>query len=65
MCVALYRTKIILHALFSALHFELGVPATDVGKRSGVVMRPILRNAPEEGIQLPLVVTRVEEEASG
>jgi hypothetical protein len=58
------RIKIILHSLLSALHFDLGVPAENVGKRSGIVIKPVLRNAPEQGVQLPLIVTRAKSDAS-
>jgi hypothetical protein len=55
------RTKILLHALVAGLRFELGVPVAEVGKRAGVVTRPVLANARAEGIQLPLLVARADD----
>jgi hypothetical protein len=55
------RTKILLHALVVGLRFELGVPVAEVGKRAGVVTRPVLVNARAEGIQLPLLVARADD----
>jgi hypothetical protein len=54
--------KILLHALISTLQFELAVPATEIVKKSagGLVIRPALRSAPEEGHQLPLIVSRAK-----
>jgi hypothetical protein len=33
----------------------------EVGKRAGVVTRPVLVKAREEGIQLPLLVSRADD----
>jgi hypothetical protein len=55
------RTKILLHALVAGLRFALGVPVAEVGKRAGVVTRPVFANARAEGIQLPLLVARADD----
>jgi hypothetical protein len=44
------------------LAFELAVPAAEIGKKKGVVTRPVLANARDKGIQLPLIITRAEED---
>jgi hypothetical protein len=51
------RMKILLHALVTAFDFELAVPVDEVVKVSGVVTRPALCHAPQDGTQLPLVVS--------
>jgi hypothetical protein len=59
------RTKIILHALISTFEFELAVRPEDVGRKDGIVTRPMLKSQPEQGVQLPLVVRRAPEEVVG
>jgi hypothetical protein len=54
--------KILLHALVTAFNFELAVPVEEVVKVSGVVTRPALRDALQDGTQLPLVVSLADAE---
>jgi hypothetical protein len=56
------RTKIILHALICNFEFTLAMAAEDVGRKDGIVTRPMLKSQPEQGVQLPLVVKRVPED---
>jgi hypothetical protein len=55
------RAKIILHALVSAFEFRLAVPKEQIGKRIGIVTRPMLKSA-KEIAQLPLIVSRAPED---
>jgi hypothetical protein len=55
------RAKIILHALVSAFEFRLAVPEEQIGKRIGIVTRPMLKSA-KEIAQLPLIVSRAPED---
>ena len=48
--------KAILYTIIRAFEFELAVPAEDIQRRSTVVQRPLLRSAPEQGTQMPLLV---------
>lgn len=57
------RTKVILHALVSIFEFALAVAVEDIGKKDGIVARPILKSAREKGPQLPLRVTRASDVA--
>ena len=50
--------KALVFTLVRAFEFELAVPPADIQKKSAVVQRPILRSAPEEGSQMPLLVRR-------
>jgi hypothetical protein len=50
------RTKIILHALISTFEFELAVPKEEMGLKSGIVTRPVVKSQMEKGTQLPLFV---------
>ena len=52
------RMKALLFALVRAFEFELAVPAADIQKKSAIVQRPILRSAPEQGSQMPMVIRR-------
>jgi hypothetical protein len=52
------RMKIVLHALVTSLCFELAVPVDAIAKKSTVITRPVLANAREQGIQLPLFIAR-------
>jgi hypothetical protein len=51
------RAKILLHALVSTLDFRLGIEPAQLGKKSGVVTRPVIKGRESEGTQLPMVVT--------
>ncbi|KAJ7073332.1 cytochrome P450 [Mycena belliarum] len=55
---SLVEMKALLFTLVRAFEFELAVPAAEIGKRSVIVQRPILRSAPEAGNQMPLLVRR-------
>lgn len=48
--------KALLFILLRAFEFELAVPASDIGKKSTIVQRPILLSDPESKSQLPLLV---------
>jgi hypothetical protein len=50
--------KALLFTLVRAFEFELAVPVEDIGKRSSIVQRPIIRSQPEAGNQMPLLVKR-------
>ena len=50
--------KALLFVLIRAFEFELAVPPEDIMKKTTVVQRPLLRSAPEQGNQLPLLVKR-------
>ena len=55
-----YRMKALVYTLVRAFEFELAVPVEDIQKKSSIVQRPVLRKAPEEGSQMPLLVRRVK-----
>ena len=50
------RMKAIIYTVIRAFEFELAVPAEDIQRRSTIVQRPLLRSAPEQGTQMPLLV---------
>ena len=52
------RMKALVFTLVRAFEFELAVPPEDVQKTLTVVQRPILKSAPEQGSQMPLLVRR-------
>jgi hypothetical protein len=54
--MSFYRMKALLFTLLRAFEFELAVPASDIGKKSTIVQRPILLSDPENKNQLPLLV---------
>ncbi|KAJ6533383.1 cytochrome P450 [Mycena vulgaris] len=57
---SLVEMKALLFALVRDLEFELAVPGTDVGRKSGnVTQLPMLRSEPKAGPQLPLRVRPV------
>ncbi|KAJ7123213.1 cytochrome P450 [Mycena filopes] len=53
---SLVEMKALLFTLVRAFEFELAVPVEDVGKKSAVVQRPLLKSQPEAGNQLPLLI---------
>ncbi|KAI9068653.1 cytochrome P450 [Trametes sanguinea] len=55
---SIVEMKALVYTLVRALEFELAVPPEDVQKRTSVVQRPVLKSAPEQGSQLPLLVRR-------
>ncbi|OJT11870.1 Cytochrome P450 3A28 [Trametes pubescens] len=55
---SLIEMKALLFALVRAFEFELAVPASDIQKKTSIVQRPLLRSAPEQGSQMPLLVRR-------
>lgn len=54
-----YRMKVLLFTLIRAFEFELAVPASDIGKKSFIVQRPLLRSNPKAGNQMPLILKPV------
>ncbi|KAI0822363.1 cytochrome P450 [Trametes gibbosa] len=50
--------KALIFTLVRAFEFELAVDASDVQKKTSIVQRPLLRSAPEQGSQMPLLVKR-------
>ncbi|KAF9036827.1 cytochrome P450 [Panaeolus papilionaceus] len=54
---SLVEMKALLFTLVRAFEFELAVSASEIGKRSSVVQRPILRSDPKAGNQMPLYIT--------
>ncbi len=50
--------KALGYTLVRAFEFELAVPVEDIQKKSSIVVRPVLRKAPGEGSQMPLLVKR-------
>ena len=49
--------KALLFTLIRSFEFELAVSASDIGKKAGIVHRPILSvSNPEGGSQMPLFV---------
>ncbi|OSD00668.1 cytochrome P450 [Trametes coccinea BRFM310] len=59
---SIVEMKALVYTLVRSLEFELAVPPEDVQKRTSVVQRPILKSAPEQGSQLPLLVRRYKRE---
>jgi len=55
----LVEMKAILFTLIRAFEFDLAVPASDIGKRSVMVQRPILLSDPDRANKLPLLVKAV------
>ncbi|KAJ7016830.1 cytochrome P450 [Mycena alexandri] len=53
---SLVETKALLFTLVRAFEFELAVPVDDIGKKSAVVQRPLLKSQPEAGNQMPLLI---------
>ncbi|KAI0652715.1 cytochrome P450 [Trametes meyenii] len=56
---SLVEIKALLFTLVRAFEFELGVPPEDICIRTGPVQRPLVRSAPEQGFQLPLLIAQV------
>ncbi|TBU23441.1 cytochrome P450 [Dichomitus squalens] len=57
---SLIEMKALVYTLVRAFEFELAVPPEDIQKKSTIVQRPILRNAPNQGSQMPLLLKRVK-----
>ncbi|KAJ7494426.1 cytochrome P450 [Mycena galericulata] len=53
---SLIEMKALLFALIRAFEFELAVPVAEIGKRSAIVQRPILRSERKGGSQLPVII---------
>ena len=47
--------KALLFTLVRAFEFELAVPASEIGRKSMIVQRPILLSDPKGKAQLPLL----------
>ncbi|KAF8318460.1 cytochrome P450 [Clavulina sp. PMI_390] len=56
----LAEVKLIFYDLIRVLSFELAVPPEEVEARAGIVNRPRLASRPNEGWQLPVLVTLVD-----
>ena len=52
--------KALLFTLVRAFEFELAVPVHNIMTRSVIVQRPMLRSAPDQGSQMPLLLKRYE-----
>ncbi|KAI0634035.1 cytochrome P450 [Trametes polyzona] len=59
---SLVEIKALLFVLVRAFEFELAVPLEEIDRKTGIVRRPILRSAPEQGSQMPLLVRRYKRE---
>ncbi|TFK89337.1 cytochrome P450 [Polyporus arcularius HHB13444] len=55
---SLIEMKALIFTLVRAFEFELAVPAEDIQKKSAIVQRPLLRSAPKDGSQMPLLMRR-------
>ncbi|KAF8435673.1 cytochrome P450 [Boletus edulis BED1] len=53
---SLVEMKAILFTLVRAFEFELAVPVSEIGKKSTLVQRPVLRSDPNNKSQLPLLI---------
>ncbi|KAF9219209.1 cytochrome P450 [Gyrodon lividus] len=53
---SLVEMKALLFTLVRAFEFELAVHASEIGKKSTIVQRPILRDDPTNKAQLPLLI---------
>nr|GAT54231.1 predicted protein [Mycena chlorophos] len=53
---SLVETKCLLFSLLRAFEFDLAVPVEDIGKKSTVTQRPLVKSEPKAGYQLPLLV---------
>ncbi|KAN0094981.1 Cytochrome P450 [Tylopilus felleus] len=52
---SLVEMKALLFTLVRAFEFELAVPASEIGKRSVIVQRPVLLSDPDRKAQLPML----------
>ncbi len=48
--------KALLFVLIRAFTFELAVPADEIIKKASIVQRPLLKNNPEAGNMLPMLI---------
>jgi hypothetical protein len=55
------RMKALLFTLVRAFEFELAVPPEDIGKKSALVMRPLVISEPQGGNQMPLLLKPVHQ----
>ena len=53
--------KALLFTLVRAFEFELAIPASEIGKKSTAVQRPVLRSDPNNKPQLPLLLKPYKE----
>ncbi|KAJ6457452.1 cytochrome P450 [Mycena vitilis] len=53
---SLVEMKALLFTLVRAFEFELAVPVADIGKKTSIVQRPIIRSEPGGGNQMPLLI---------
>ncbi|KAF9236876.1 cytochrome P450 [Melanogaster broomeanus] len=59
---ALLEIKALLFTLVRAFEFELAVPASEIGKKTTFVQRPMLRGDPTNKLQLPLLLRPFQRE---
>ncbi|KAF9236872.1 cytochrome P450 [Melanogaster broomeanus] len=59
---AVVEMKATLFALVRAFEFKLAVPASEIEKKSNLLLRPVLRGDPMNKAQLPLLVKPYERE---
>ncbi|KAL0947682.1 hypothetical protein HGRIS_013770 [Hohenbuehelia grisea] len=57
---SLVEMKALLFTLVRAFEFELAVPASEIGKKSAVVQRPVLLSNPDAGNTMPLLLKPVQ-----
>ncbi|KAI8972453.1 cytochrome P450 [Trametes punicea] len=55
---SIVEMKALLFTLVRAFEFELAVPPAGIKRTMGIVQRPVLREDPNGGIHLPLIVRR-------
>ena len=48
--------KALVFTLLRAFRFELAVPVSDIQRKTAIVQRPRVRDAPQLGSQMPLIV---------
>ncbi|KAF4577163.1 hypothetical protein EYR36_005150 [Pleurotus pulmonarius] len=53
---SLVEMKALLFVLIRAFTFELAVPADEIIKKASIVQRPLLKNNPEAGNMLPMLI---------
>ncbi|KAJ8453556.1 hypothetical protein ONZ45_g19671 [Pleurotus djamor] len=56
---SLVEMKALLFTLVRAFEFELAVPASEISKKSMIVQRPVLKNNPQAGNVLPMIIKPV------
>ncbi|EKM83173.1 hypothetical protein AGABI1DRAFT_118526 [Agaricus bisporus var. burnettii JB137-S8] len=57
---SLVETKALLFTLVRAFEFKLAVSVDEIGKKSAIVQRPVLKSDPKGRTQMPLLITPYE-----